>query len=254
MGLKALDRDQIHNMVARQILSQISTWRLRVGDVLPGERSLSLEMGVSRTTVREALKFLSAKGVVEVRHGRKTVVATDPSMPIRESLQRFPSSDEIILDLFEVRESFEAEIAAMAALRATAAETQQLAHLVVQMKALAPDAERSAFVKLDLAFHNLLAQCTHNPVFSALLQSIRELIVRGRYRDVSLKHNLSCTKDHERIFLAVRNREPSRARDAMKKHIRAVKTAFASAAGSAPREEDRKEVNRNTRVAPARWG
>lgn len=227
---------QIHNLVAQQILSQISAWRLRVGDALPGERGLSLELGVSRTAVREALKFLSAKGVVQVRHGRKTVVAADPATPLKESLQRIPSSDETILDLFEVRESFEAEIAALAAQRATPAEKQQLAHLVAQMQALSADAERAAFVRLDLAFHNLLAQCSHNPVFSALLQSIREVIVRGRYRDISLKHTLSCTIDHEQIFLAVWDGEPGKARNAMKRHIRAVKTAFANAAGTAPRE------------------
>ncbi len=93
-----------------------------------------------------------------------------------------------------------------------------------------------------------------NPAFSVLLQSIRELILRGRYRDVSLKHTLSCTKDHGQVFLAVRDGEPSRARNAMKRPIRAVKTAFASAAGSVPREEVRKEVHNISRTAPARWG
>jgi GntR family transcriptional activator of glc operon len=241
-------------MVAQKILGQISAWRLRVGDALPGERHLSTELGVSRTAVREALKFLSAKGVVEVSHGRKTVIASDPSLPLRESLQRFPSSDAIILNLFEVRESFEADIAGLAARRATASQVEQLAQLVDQMKALPAAAERSAFVKLDLAFHNLLAQSTRNPVFSTLLQSIRELIVQSRYRDISLKHDRSCTKDHERIFLAIRDRDASRARSAMKKHIREVRASFARAVALLGREADRKEVSSIGRTAPARWG
>lgn len=252
--LETVGHHQIHSMVAQQILGQISAWRLRAGDALPGERHLSTELGVSRTAVREALKFLSAKGVVAVSHGRKTVIATDPSRPLRESLQRFPSSDEIILNLFEVRESFEADIAALAAQRATPSEVDQLAQLVAQMGSLPADGERSAFVKLDLAFHNLLAQSTQNPVFSALLQSIRELIVKSRYRDVSLKHTLSCTRDHEQVFAAVRDGDPGRARKAMQKHIRTVKDAFARAALAAGREHDRKEVDINSRMAPARWG
>lgn len=254
VSFNSLGRNQLHSMVAQQIVDHISAWRLRVGDRLPGERRLSADLGVSRTAVREALKFLSAKGVVEVSHGRKTVIAADPSMPLRQSLERFSSSDETILNLYEVRESFEAEIAALAAERATALEVDQLAHLVAQMKSLVADAERTVFVKLDLAFHNLLAQSTHNPVFSTLLQSIRELIVRSRYRDISLKHTLSCTKDHERIFLAIRNRDAGRARHAMKKHIRAVKASFARAANSVGWEQDRKEVSGISRTAPARWG
>ena len=101
--------------------------------------------------------------------------------------------------------------------------------MVWEMKSLAGDEERSVFVKLDLAFHNLLAQSTHNPVFSTLLQSIRDLIVKSRYRDISLKHTVSCTRDHECIFLAVSDRDTSRARIAMKKHIRAGKASFARA-------------------------
>ena len=142
----------------------------------------------------------------------------------------------------------------MAAERATALEVEQLAHSVAQMKALPADAERTVFVRLDLAFHNLLAQSTHNPVFSTLLQSIRDLIVQIRYRDISLKHTLSCTKDHERIFMAIRNRDAGRARNAMRKHISAVKASFAKAANSAGWEKDRKEVHGISRTAPARWG
>ena len=122
VSFNSLGRSKLHTMVAQQIVDHISSWRLRVGDMLPGERRLSSDLGVSRTAVREALKYLSAKGVVEVNHGRKTVIAADPSMPLRESLERFSSSDETILNLYEVRESFEAEIAGLAALRATALE------------------------------------------------------------------------------------------------------------------------------------
>lgn len=223
-----LAHHKLHTMVAQQIVDHISAWRLRVGDVLPGERRLSTELGVSRSAVREALKFLSAKGIVEVNHGRKTVIVADPSAPLRESLEHFSTSDEIVLDLFEVREPFEGEIAALAARRATPEEIGQLERLVAQMNSLLEREDRSAFVELDLAFHNLLAQTTHNPVFTTVLQSIRELIVKSRYRDISLKHTASCTKDHERIFLAVRDRDPGRARGTMKKHIRAVKASFES--------------------------
>ena len=232
VSFNSLGRNKLHTIVAQQNVDHISTWRLRVGDMLPGERRLSSDLGISRAAVREALKYLSAKGVVEVSHGRKTIISADPSMPLRESLERFSSSDETILNLYEVRESFEGEIARLAAERATTQEVDQLADLVREMEAQAGDEERAVFVRLDLAFHNLLAQSTHNPVFSTLLQSIRDLIVRSRYRDISLKHSLSCTKDHERILRAVRGRDASRARSAMIRHIRAVKASFARAANA----------------------
>ncbi len=254
VSFNSLGRNQLHRMVAQQIVDHISAWRLRVGDQLPGERRLSADLGVSRAAVREGLKFLSAKGVVEVSHGRKTVIAADPSMLLRQSLERFSSSDETILNLYEARESFEAEIAALAAERATAIEVEQLAQLVAQMKELPANAERTDFVKLDLAFHNLLAQSTHNPVFSTLLQSIRDLIVKSRYRDISLKHTLTCTRDHERIFLAIRARDADRARNAMKKHLRAVKATYAKVANIVGWDKERKEVHGITRTAPARWG
>lgn len=246
-------RRQAPNLVAQKILSRIAGWPLRVGDELPGERVLSQELGVGRSAVREALKFLSAKGFVEVRHGRKTVVTTDPSAPIRESLLDIAATDQLVMDLFEVRQCFEGDIAALAAQRATLTQTRQLGDLVTQTKALAPNGDRSAFVRLDLAFHSLLAQSTHNPVFATLLHSVRDLIVRGRYRDVDLKHTLSCVKDHERIFLAVRDRKPSQARRAMENHIHSVKTAFATASAGVLRE-NRKEVSGPFGNAPARWG
>ena len=226
MNFTSPARNKLHLEVAQQIEAQISSWRLRCGDLLPGERRLSTELGVSRTAVREALSFLSAKGLVEVNHGKRTLITADPAAPLRRSFEALAATDEVVVNLFEVREPFEAEMAALAAQRATAEEIRQLGSVVVQMQLLSGDEEQSVFVRLDLAFHNLLAQSTHNPVFLAVLQSIRELTVQSRYRDISLKHSASCTKDHERIFLAVRDRSPVRARGAMQKHIRAVRTAF----------------------------
>jgi hypothetical protein len=65
---------------------------------------------------------------------------------------------------------------------------------------------------------------------------------------------LTCTRDHERIFLAIRDRDAGRARNAMKKHIRAVKATFAKAANTVGWDKERKEVHGITRTAPARWG
>lgn len=141
VSFNSLGRNKLHTIVAQQIVDHISSWRLRVGDMLPGERRLSSDLGISRAAVREALKYLSAKGVVEVSHGRKTIISADPSMPLRESLERFSSSDETILNLYEVRESFEGEIARLAAERATTQEVDQLADLVREMEAQAGDEE-----------------------------------------------------------------------------------------------------------------
>lgn len=226
-----LERRGIHEAVAQQISEHVASWRLGAGDALPGERRLSQMLGVSRGMVREALRELAARGMVRVRHGRRTVITADPSRPLRRSIARLSTTDDqIVLHLFEVRGPFEAEMAALAAERVSDGELEELARLVARMKELpAGGADLRAFVDLDLAFHATLARSTHNPVFTKVLESIRELLVKSRCREILLKPSVSCIQDHERIYEAVRRHDPGRARRAMLRHIHAVRRAFSEA-------------------------
>src|SRR5258708_39147664 len=118
---EAIQNERLYEKVVEQIERRILSGDLKVGDQLPSERELGDQFHVSRTAVREAIKALREKGLVEVRPGRGTFITNDTSQAARDSLGLMLkiAPGEGSRDLVEVREMLEPEIAVLAATSAT---------------------------------------------------------------------------------------------------------------------------------------
>ncbi len=171
---------KVFEHIAAQIEHQILSGELRNGDRLPTERELSERFHASRTAVREAMKTLAQKGLVDMRPGRGTIVIDGTTQALRESLGRMMrvSQIESETDLVEVREILEPEIAAMAAARATAQDVIDLAAAVATMDATLRDA--GAFITADNHFHQVLARATQNALILTLMDPIMALLSEQR--------------------------------------------------------------------------
>jgi GntR family transcriptional repressor for pyruvate dehydrogenase complex len=156
---------------------------LRPGDRLPSERHLAEQFAVSRTVIREAVRSLAARGLLDVRSGSGTVVGALPFDSAAESmgllLNLGITSGRIDLDkVMEVRRMLEVEIAGLAACRSTPEDVAALVAILSEAESGLEDEE--TFVRTDVNFHAALARATHNELFLVLLASIGDVLVQLR--------------------------------------------------------------------------
>ena len=217
---------KVFEQVAVQIEKRILDGELRSGDRLPTERDLAEQFHVSRTAVREAMKILAQKGLVDMRPGRGTIVidgahkAMEHSIDLAMKLKlgEVGGSNNLV----EVREILETEIAALAAARATEKEIAAMREAVKVMDESLNDAH--AFIAADNNFHEALAQATQNTLILILVNSIVNLLSEQRKQIFEVEGGPQRGQfHHKRILESVINRDPDAARDAMHAHLRQVR-------------------------------
>ncbi len=216
-------RDRLYVDVLAQIQDLIVRQQLRPGDKLPPERELINEFGVSRTVIREAIRALEERGLVEVKHG-SGVYIVEPSMDsVTESLTlHLRMTESSLMALLEVREILEVEIAGLAAERATDEEREEIE------KALRREAEvldsPGEYVEEDLRFHDLLTRGAHNEVLPILLNPLAELLRESRRVTSEPPGSTELSfEGHREIFEAVKNGDKEQAQEAMREHFRMVR-------------------------------
>jgi GntR family transcriptional repressor for pyruvate dehydrogenase complex len=215
---------RLYEQIAAQIEERIIDGDLECGDKLPSELELADQFGVSRTAVREAIKALRAKGMVEVQPGRGTFVTDGASQVLRTSLgQVLKISDEGRLDnLIEIREILEPKIAALAADRAKETDIQAMQSAIEAMDLMIDDAE--AFIEADLAFHLALSHATNNVLIPLLIDPIVDMLQEQRIRIFEMKKGSARGQyHHKRILACIVDRDPTAAHDAMEAHLAQVR-------------------------------
>jgi GntR family transcriptional regulator, transcriptional repressor for pyruvate dehydrogenase complex len=236
---EAVERDmRLSDKVTDAILERIATNDLLPGDALPPERELAAQFGVSRTVIREAVRALKAKGLLEVRSGSGVrVVAVDAST-VQESMRHFVQgnvSDYSKVD--EVRRVLEVAAAGLAAQRATDADLARIDATVTRFEEQVGDLEAS--VQLDLAFHRAVALATHNELFLVLHDSIGEMLVEVRRRNLSKgeTERQLVARMHRRIRDEIAAHDPAHAQEAMRAHLGHVQATWtAGTAGQSSRD------------------
>ncbi len=215
--------ERLYQQIVEQIEKRVVAGELKVGDQLPSERELGEQFGVSRTAVREAVKILREKGLIEVRAGRGTFVTNGTPVAMRQSLDlmmKFGATDGSD-NLVEVRGILEPEIAALASTRITEEGLGIMREAVATMDTAVDDVDR--FVEADLDFHLALAEATQNPIIPALLDTIIDLLRQQRRRIGLVNGGLRRGQyHHKRILEAVIRRDPEAARQAMQQHLKQV--------------------------------
>ncbi len=195
---------RLSDKVAAAIRDTILSGRLSSGDLLPSERELGEQFGVSRTVIREAIRALEANGLLEVRPGSGMRVAAVDSKAAGESIRRLAHAGEgSSATAAEVRAVLEIGAAGLAAERATAEDLNRLERAVDQLAHSLRDAEKAALA--DLEFRRAVAAATHNELLVALLECLREApsVDHSEMGDVDGREPASVLKAHRRVFAAL---------------------------------------------------
>jgi GntR family transcriptional repressor for pyruvate dehydrogenase complex len=217
---------RLFEQIAEQIEKRILDGELKSGDRLPTERDLAEQFHASRTAVREAMKILAQKGLVEMRPGRGTIVIDGAHEAMQNSiglvmklkLGEVGGSDNLV----EVREILEVEIAARAAARATEKEIAAMREAIAVMDASLNDAD--TFIAADNRFHEALAQATQNTLILILVNSIVPLLSEQRKQIFAVEGGPQRGQmHHKRILESVIKRDPEAARVAMRAHLQQVR-------------------------------
>lgn len=226
----------LSGLVSDQIQKLIVENHLKLGDRLPAERDLALQLGVSRTVVREAVRSLAAKGLVHVSQGRGGTTVSHPSAKsMTTSMALFLRVGQPQLDyekLIEVRRVLEIEIAGLAAQRRNDEDLQRLSDNLREFAKVSDDREQ--FARSDTAFHAALARATHNELFALLLDSISEVMVEGRRLGFDVPGTAArAYRYHSAIFQQVKAGNVEGARKAMRDHLAEAADTMRKALGVA---------------------
>jgi GntR family transcriptional regulator, transcriptional repressor for pyruvate dehydrogenase complex len=223
---------RLADRVAEDLLQRIRDRTLQPGDRLPTENELCEEFGVSRTVVREATRFLVARGVVEVRAGSGAVVAAIGPASASESLALFleglPESDYVAMH--EVRDVLEIKSARAAAERASDEDVAAIAACHETMRELIAGDDLEALSQADLAFHARLAAATGNEILVTLLEALGPTLMRPREVNlVDADARAEALQAHDAVLVAVQARDPDAAAAAMSGHMDFVIAHYTSA-------------------------
>jgi GntR family transcriptional repressor for pyruvate dehydrogenase complex len=215
---------------------------LSSGDRLPAERDLADQLAISRPVLREALKELEARGLIESRHGGGTFVADLIgqvfSKPVAELVARHERSTR---DYLEYRRELEGFAASMAAKRATAADRERLAAIGEAMKSAHERGDSQGEVDGDIELHNAVGDAAHNVILIHTLRACYKLLAEGIFFHRRMILDLpggreAILNQHLAIIDAIVSGDPEAAREASDRHLAYVAGAVDEARRAGERE------------------
>lgn len=214
-----LSKIPLYEQVADKLEKSITNEEYPNGGRLPSEQTLCEMYGVSRTIVREALKLLKERGLIETRTGSGAYATKPEAQNISDVVSRIISIDKIdYINVFSVREILENEAAAMAAKNATEEQIQEFDEILSRMKD--PDITNEQQASLDFTLHHMIARASGNQILSLLVEAMggicRGVIERTSQLDGSRK---DAYIRHSKIIEAIRRQDGKGAREASREHL-----------------------------------
>lgn len=216
------NREILSKKIAGSIEEAIHSRKITRGNKLPSEAELAAQFGVSRTAIREALRMVSAKGLIRIEKGRGIFVqdlsATTVSDPLHQYL-KFNIERDYALDVIHARQIIEPSIAAFAATHRSDEDVEKLQANIRQL--VGYDGEFDGLAKLDMDFHLAIAAASHNQVMPLILDPIHRLMPE-------IKKSVYATNDHAKesavewhgkIVERIIARDVEGARTMMQKHL-----------------------------------
>ena len=234
---------RISDAIAETLERRILEGSLKPGDRLPPERELAAELGVSRPSLREAIQKLASKGMLQSRQGGGTFVTDRLNStffdPWQEMLGAHPNLRE---DLLEFRRMLEGQMAEWAAERRTDEDMQRLTQTFEELQAVFDGEDRKRQAACDMAFHQAIAEASHNALLGHLTSTMLRLMEENICLNLTELGNVSrafslLKAQHTALFEAIRDRKPGAARSAAEVHIDFVHESLAQSLRSAARRE-----------------
>jgi GntR family transcriptional repressor for pyruvate dehydrogenase complex len=219
MGL--IKKKKLPDEVIDAIKRMIQSGELKEGDKLPNQTEFSAQLGVSRTSLREAFNTLCVLGVLEQHQGYGTIVKSRFSALYADHLSApFITDEKATMELLEARQFIEIGAARLAAKNATKKQIKEMGALINKMAKAGQEGDTQKLSEQDIDFHFLIAQATGNRVMIHLLANIRGLMEKFMHEAFLVLHDQKrYLKAHRDIFEAIEQKNPKKASSLIKKHI-----------------------------------
>lgn len=222
--LRPIEHTRVSEEAVDQIVDLIRNRQLTPGDRLPGERQLVKDLGISRTSVREALRSLEGMGLIEVRAGVGAFVKHPISEFVNGALPpRLLIDRETLKKLYQLREIIETGAVAIAARTATDEDLNTIRQALEQMEACYADDDLDGMVDADIELHRTILVATGNEILVRVMDNIADLQKEMRRASLSIHEGVPLTiAGHRAILEALAERDPDKARQAMQEHLKTV--------------------------------
>lgn len=222
---ESINTKKNYEQIIDQIQEMIVDGTFKSGDKLPPERELTTKLGVSRTSLREALKALEVLGLIESKQGGGSYIANNISKTILKSISiAYKLNNGTVEDILELRHCLEVQAVRTAALKATDEQIKEMEDIIEKMTKTDDENEKAS---LDIAFHNMLIKITDNVIFQIISDSVSNLMapfikaIREIYKGNDEHLNMYYfVEQHRNIINAIKERDPEKAAYAMIEHIR----------------------------------
>jgi len=218
----SLERRSTTGAVVDAIQKMILERQLQPGDALPSERELATMLSVSRNVLREALGILGQRGLVDSRHGTGTYVSLPSSRQARDALMLLLEVGRVsLVELCDARILIEPELSFLAAQRI---DDDGRAALAAAWDALMAAGDGEQHVACDLAFHGAIATVANHAVLRALVDAVKEPVMRGMVLGTSVPRAIEdSNQQHKMILHAILDGDAEAARDEMRHHLQFVR-------------------------------
>lgn len=219
-------KKKLSDKVISELLDLITVQKVyKPGDKLPNEQELSVQLGISRTTLREAILYLVAQDVLEIRRGKGTYVCEHSDIHDDFGFNSLSYMDLKLRDLYEIRACLEPQLAYYAAERATDKELQEIYAIGERLIESAKSRDENA--EENRRFHVAVAKAAHNQFSISLTEIINDALVKA-FKEKNMKQTLSYNSllDHRMIMEYLRMRDGEGAKQAMNLHIQHAMKEF----------------------------
>src|SRR5579863_1677743 len=219
-GLETISRQKVYQEVAR-VLERHILENLKPGDLLPPERQLVDMLGVSRGSVRDAIRSLELKGLLEPRQGVGTVVC-DPGVSVVDPLAKaLLDKCRLIAELIDVRKMIEPPVAARAALHASPEDIAEMEDILARQEIKVRHGEPAT--EEDTEFHYAMALASHNHAVVKVVEALMDLLRETRQRSLQGKGRpQKSLAGHRRILAALKRHDPAAAETAVNRHLQQI--------------------------------
>jgi len=217
VGFEAIPRSKVYQEVAKQLERRI-TEEMKPGDLLPPERQLVQMLGVSRSSVRDAIRSLELKGLLEPRQGVGTVVCSPSITPANNLAMALLEKRKMVAELLDVRQMLEPPLAGRAALHATRDEIAEMEDILVRQEAKVGRGELG--IEEDSEFHYTIALASDNNAVLKVVDVLMDLLRETRERSLQVEgRQEKSLAGHRRILAALKRGDAAAAEAAMRRHL-----------------------------------
>jgi GntR family transcriptional repressor for pyruvate dehydrogenase complex len=215
-----IQKKRLSEMAAEQVREMIKEAEFKAGDKIFSESELIRRLGVSRATVREAIRILEVTGLVIVHHGKGVFLKEQDVRPFESLREWLNEHHDTLFEQFEVRLLIEPEAAAVAAMRAKEPELTELRRLLERFREAVESGNLETAMTLDAEFHELLATATRNRTLSELMKTFSHRLTEGWVTSLQVPGRLEKTvEEHGSLLEALEARAPDEAREHMRQHL-----------------------------------